>query len=215
MARRRRLGIVALAGAIAVSIHVLGWFVLRGASMTAGAARPKAEAAAQSVLSVALLLARPMQPPATGVAARTGQNGHVRGKGRSTKLSGAAANARMATRSRPDASGVPHAHGDAPVQDRHEDRPANASTPDVDWGRDLASIGARRASGRSVAEAAVDVSGASSGHAAPRRDTVDARLARGMSGARRIDCRNAYAGAGLLALPMLALDAVRDTGCKW
>ncbi|MEK7897898.1 hypothetical protein [Burkholderia contaminans] len=50
---------------------------------------------------------------------------------------------------------------------------------------------------------------------AARRDTVDARLADGMSDARRADCQHAYSGAGLLALPMLALDAVRDTGCKW
>jgi hypothetical protein len=40
-------------------------------------------------------------------------------------------------------------------------------------------------------------------------------LARGVSEAKRGDCRNAHAKAGLLALPMLALGAVSDSGCKW
>ncbi|UOB54109.1 hypothetical protein MRS60_09335 [Burkholderia pyrrocinia] len=217
-ARRRRLGVVAVAFAIAASIHVLGWFVLRWASPTVGAARPEVGAPARPALSVVLIPARPVQPPATGMAGRTGRNGKVGGNGRAPERSGAAANARMPARSLPDAFGTLHARTDAPAgvaPDGRDNRPANASMPDVDWGRDLASIGVRRASGRSTADAAIDALGASSGHAAPRRDTVDARLAGGMSRAHRVDCRSAYSGAGLLALPMLALDAVRDTGCKW
>ncbi|AWV00186.1 hypothetical protein DM992_12025 [Burkholderia sp. JP2-270] len=229
-ARRRRLGVVAVACAIAASIHVLGWFVLRWASTTTSAARPEVGAPAWPALSVVLIPARPVQPPATGVTGvtgvagrtgrtgRTGQNGQVRGNGRSPERSGAAANARMPARSLPEAFGALHARSDAPAgvaPDGRDNRPANASMPNVDWGRDLASIGARRASGRSAADAAIDALGASSGHVAPRRDTVGTRLATGMSDAHRVDCRSAYSGAGLLALPMLALDAVRDTGCKW
>jgi hypothetical protein len=31
----------------------------------------------------------------------------------------------------------------------------------------------------------------------------------------RMDCRDAHAGAGLLAIPLLVKDAIRDKGCKW
>jgi hypothetical protein len=31
----------------------------------------------------------------------------------------------------------------------------------------------------------------------------------------RPDCRDAHAGAGLLAIPLLAADAIRSKGCKW
>ncbi|WP_260464027.1 hypothetical protein [Burkholderia sp. Bp8963] len=36
-----------------------------------------------------------------------------------------------------------------------------------------------------------------------------------MRSARRADCRSEYAGMGLLAIPALALDSVRDAGCRW
>ncbi|MBV1777421.1 hypothetical protein KSF73_16995 [Burkholderiaceae bacterium DAT-1] len=42
-----------------------------------------------------------------------------------------------------------------------------------------------------------------------------AQLAREINKATRADCRNAYAGAGLLAVVPLAIDAVREGGCKW
>ncbi|MEN7433537.1 MULTISPECIES: hypothetical protein [Chromobacteriaceae] len=43
-----------------------------------------------------------------------------------------------------------------------------------------------------------------------------ARLARGIDRAQRADCKNAYAGLGLLAAPMLLKDALdKDNGCKW
>ncbi|MCD5327247.1 hypothetical protein ACFFU8_08665 [Chromobacterium piscinae] len=43
-----------------------------------------------------------------------------------------------------------------------------------------------------------------------------ARLARGIDRAERADCKNAYAGLGLLAAPMLLKDALdKDNGCKW
>jgi len=81
-----------------------------------------------------------------------------------------------------------------------------------DWQSDLNSI----ASSRSIrygrgqtapsASSAVADTGAASG---------EAPLARGISKAARADCRNRYAGMGLLALPALALDAARDDGCRW
>lgn len=42
-----------------------------------------------------------------------------------------------------------------------------------------------------------------------------ATLDRKVSGAARKDCRNAYSGMGLFAIPRLVLDSVTDDGCKW
>lgn len=44
-----------------------------------------------------------------------------------------------------------------------------------------------------------------------RRDVAAEAIAKSARG----DCRNAYSGLGLLALIPLAVDAVRDGGCKW
>lgn len=40
-------------------------------------------------------------------------------------------------------------------------------------------------------------------------------LGRKINQATRADCRTSYAGAGLLAIPLLLRDAARDAGCKW
>ena len=40
-------------------------------------------------------------------------------------------------------------------------------------------------------------------------------LGRRINQAAHPDCRTRYAGAGLLAIPLLINDAVRDGGCKW
>lgn len=41
------------------------------------------------------------------------------------------------------------------------------------------------------------------------------KLGRDIEQAIRPDCQTAYAGAGLLAVVPLVIDAVRDKGCKW
>ena len=41
------------------------------------------------------------------------------------------------------------------------------------------------------------------------------KLAEGIEKAAKKDCRNAYSGAGLLAVIPLAADAVKGDGCKW
>lgn len=41
------------------------------------------------------------------------------------------------------------------------------------------------------------------------------KLAQDLEKAGKQDCRQAYGGAGLLAVVPLALDAVRDKGCRW
>ncbi|WP_423371012.1 hypothetical protein [Burkholderia sp. LMG 32019] len=217
-AGRRRSRIVALAVAASVSLHLLGWFVLQRASTVAG---PKAGARPRVALRVELIPARPVPVASAHGAGRIGPAAGGRGaEGAepSTKRSAAVAASRMTTRSSSDAAGVSHPQGETPaaaIAGRRELRPETAPGPDLDWRRDLDAIGSRPAAARSPAQAAVGALGASSGGMAARRDTVDARLADGVSEARRTDCRQAYSRAGLLALPMLALDAVRDTGCKW
>ncbi|AOJ03538.1 hypothetical protein WS70_08965 [Burkholderia mayonis] len=89
------------------------------------------------------------------------------------------------------------------------------TAPGADWRADLDSVGSIRSIGRGSADAAVGATGASSGLALPRKATAASTLAREMSKASRADCRNAYSGMGLLAIPALAIDAVRDDGCKW
>jgi hypothetical protein len=50
----------------------------------------------------------------------------------------------------------------------------------------------------------------------PRPPELSDKLARDIDKAAKADCRSAYAGAGLLAVVPLALDAARkDGGCKW
>lgn len=49
----------------------------------------------------------------------------------------------------------------------------------------------------------------------PRPAETRSKLARDIEKAGKEDCREAYAGMGLLAVPMLAVDALRTKGCKW
>lgn len=44
------------------------------------------------------------------------------------------------------------------------------------------------------------------------RDTPYSRL---IARAHRPDCKSAYAGAGLFAIPLLLYDTARDKGCRW
>jgi hypothetical protein len=49
----------------------------------------------------------------------------------------------------------------------------------------------------------------------PRPPEVDDKLGKAIEKTAKGDCRTAYAGAGLLAVVPLAVDAVRKDGCKW
>lgn len=57
--------------------------------------------------------------------------------------------------------------------------------------------------------------GGADGQGTPFRPTLEERLGQGIERARRPDCRNAYAGMGLLAAIPLAASAVTGKGCKW
>ncbi|WP_336235269.1 hypothetical protein [Achromobacter dolens] len=84
-------------------------------------------------------------------------------------------------------------------------RTPTANTPhDFRWrGEDAAAQGLPRARG----EARVDL--------APRTRAEPSALAKGIAQSARPPCRDAHAGLGLLALPFLLADTVRDGGCKW
>ena len=82
---------------------------------------------------------------------------------------------------------------------------------DLDWQADLGSITAHRSIRYGNAP---QIAAASSEGSSPRRETA-ATLTREVSKAARNDCRNAYSHMGLLAIPMLAIDAMNHSGCKW
>ncbi|KVX19432.1 hypothetical protein WL03_10750 [Burkholderia ubonensis] len=213
----RRLGVGALAFVVALSLHLLGWLALRSASMAERAARLPAADTARRALSVELIpLQPPAQPrraPATIAPVRGRTDAAGAGGARPLRDRDASMTTRVPARSSAAAPRMPKAEAvSAP-----ESSPADAAAPGVDWRGELDAIGAPRTVGRSPAAATISGLGASSGMGTgvSRRATTDATLARGMSEARRADCRNAYAGMGLLAIPALAIDAVRDAGCKW
>ncbi|KWC45067.1 hypothetical protein [Burkholderia ubonensis] len=217
----RRLGVGVLAFVVALSLHLLGWLALRSASMAERAARLPAADTARRALSVELIpLQTPAQPrraPATIAPVRGRTDAAGSGGARPLRDRDASMTTRVPARSSAAATRMPKAEAvtRADAVSAPESSPADA--PGVDWRGDLDAIGAPRTVGRSPAAATISGLGASSGMGTgvSRRATTDATLARGMSEARRADCRNAYAGMGLLAIPALAIDAVRDAGCKW
>ncbi|KVV31938.1 hypothetical protein WK79_05125 [Burkholderia ubonensis] len=219
----RRLGVGVLAFVVALSLHLLGWLALRSASTAERAARLPAADTAGRALSVELIpLQTPAQPrraPATIAPVRGRTDAAGSGGARPLRDRDASMATRVPARSSAAAPRMPKAEAVARADavSAPESSPADAPAPGVDWRGDLDAIGAPRTVGRSPAAATISGLGASSGAVAgaSRRTTADATLARGMSEARRADCRNAYAGMGLLAIPALAIDAVRDAGCKW
>ncbi|KVL10210.1 hypothetical protein [Burkholderia ubonensis] len=221
----RRLGVGVLAFVVALSLHLLGWLALRSASTAERAARLPAADTARRALSVELIPlqtpapAQPRRAPATIAPVRGRTDAAGSGGARPLRDRDASMTTRVPARSSAAATRMPKADAvtRADAVSAPESSPADAPAPGVDWRGDLDAIGAPRTVGRSPAAATISGLGASSGAVAgaSRRTTADATLARGMSEARRADCRNAYAGMGLLAIPALAIDAVRDAGCKW
>ncbi|PNM89903.1 hypothetical protein AL490_013075 [Achromobacter xylosoxidans] len=82
--------------------------------------------------------------------------------------------------------------------------PAAAPAHDFRWrAEDAAALGAPRARG----QARVDL--------APKAPAEPSVLAKGIAQSARPPCRQAHAHLGLLAVPFLLADTVRDGGCKW
>ncbi|WP_241059824.1 hypothetical protein [Achromobacter xylosoxidans] len=85
-------------------------------------------------------------------------------------------------------------------------KPAPHAAPahDFRWrAEDAAALGAPRARG----QARVDL--------APKAPAEPSVLAKGIAQSARPPCRQAHAHLGLLAVPFLLADTVRDGGCKW
>lgn len=97
----------------------------------------------------------------------------------------------------------------APAVARPPPAAAGAASPaapprDFRWrDEDAAAQGLPRARG----EARVDL--------APKTRAEPSALAKGIAQSARLPCRDAHAHLGLLALPFLLADTVRDDGCKW
>jgi hypothetical protein len=87
-----------------------------------------------------------------------------------------------------------------------------AEKPDLDWQADLGSITSHQSIRYpNVQQIAPTPSAESSLH----QGTAAEILAREVSKATRGDCRKAYSHMGLLAIPMLAFDAMNRSGCRW
>ncbi|MGE8638398.1 MAG: hypothetical protein ACN6PR_07150 [Achromobacter sp.] len=81
---------------------------------------------------------------------------------------------------------------------------AVAAQPDFRWREaDAEVVGLPRARGEPVYRLA------------PKAREEPSALAQGMAKAARPSCKDAHAGGGLLALPMLLADTLSDRGCKW
>ncbi|MGZ2744982.1 hypothetical protein [Burkholderia stagnalis] len=196
---RQRLGVGAAAFVVAVSMHVAAWLALGSMPTTGRVAQPQAAETARRALTVEWIAEQPSADARSGARLPRRHEPNV--------AAGRPAPSTSTKNRSLDAADT--------AANRAETVGPDVPAAGVDWRRDLDAIGTPRTLGRSPAAAAIGALGASSGGIAQRRDTVDATLARGVSEARRADCRNAYAGMGLLAIPALALDTVRDTGCKW
>lgn len=79
----------------------------------------------------------------------------------------------------------------------------------IDWQRDLRSIDTHRSAryGKTPQPALREPDN--------RTQETTALLDREISKAARSDCRNRYSQMGLLAIPMLAVDAMNRSGCQW
>ncbi|CAB3701019.1 hypothetical protein LMG3458_02662 [Achromobacter deleyi] len=115
---------------------------------------------------------------------------------------------RPASRAAPQAPQTAPKTSTSPTATPSTAKPASAPTGppphDFRWrGEDAAAQGAPRARG----EARVDL--------APKPRAEPSALAKGIAQSARPPCRDAHAHLGLLALPFLLADTVRDDGCKW
>ncbi len=110
----------------------------------------------------------------------------------------------------PAASASIHSRADGPSAAPESVAPATRT----DWQRDLSSVGKpRRFQYTSPAARAAVAAGASIQQQA--NAASESPLEKEAARAAKIDCRANYAEMGLLALPMLARDALSRSGCRW
>jgi hypothetical protein len=91
--------------------------------------------------------------------------------------------------------------------------PPVAPNPPIDWQRALNNVGASRSLhyGSNAERVAEEASAAGSVQRQPAEDELTRRATK----AAKADCRTAHSSMGLLALPMLAYDALGDSRCRW
>ncbi|AIP61656.1 hypothetical protein [Burkholderia thailandensis] len=227
----RRCGVGALALTVTAAIHGLAWLALERRPLSAlDVAVPDAPWSERRALIVTLVplsasvpspspSARSLPPTQRAPAHRASMgdaHAAAREHGRSTSSRSSPAvsvEPEKTRESRTDGQASAEA-GDAP---RTPARTSGAAGAVVDWRADLDSLRAARSirHGPAAAIGAMGATGASQGIASPRKETAASTLERNLSKASRADCRRAYAGMGLLAIPALAVDAVTDAGCKW
>ncbi|MBG0881927.1 hypothetical protein H0X90_34565 [Burkholderia sp. 9775_39] len=200
---RFRVGIFALV--IVTAIHVMAWLALCTTLLFDELTRSGRSQVSQRVLSVELIAPRSLlQSPAPGASTVVTE---VRASAKSTRRG-------SPVLSRPNASPIssPKNVDATSYGESHAVIAPSVSAHDVDWQSDIKSIGSIPSAGKGLAP--LGKSDASS-DVKTSNDSMAATFGREVSKAARIDCRNAYSKRGLLAIPSLAFDAVRDTGCKW
>ncbi|VVE78498.1 hypothetical protein [Pandoraea sputorum] len=192
----------ALAFAITAALHVLGLLALMDFS------RPKVDfpRPERRTLTVTLIPAetrRPVTVPPSDASPASRAT-------RSTSSRNAAVSGLVQRRSggEPISGVVRNPSGPvAPAADASE---ATKSTNEaIDWRKDIRGIEAHRPAGHGKTPQPF------AGEAGNPRESATAVLDREMSKAARGDCRNRYSQMGLLAIPMLAVDALSQSGCQW
>lgn len=120
-----------------------------------------------------------------------------------TRIDGAAASA-VAPRQRSGARQAPAPSKPQVGQIPAEPSGAADALRDFSWrAEDAATTGMPRARGEPVVRLG------------PKAPVEQSEIARGIAKSARPPCKNAHAGMGLLALPLLLADTVTDRGCKW
>lgn len=165
---------------------------------------PPAPAPRPSTSSAMSAVAPPIAPPSPASAESAKPSSPVLPTSSAPSASEPAkpSSPRQASPARPPAA-------NAPAVARPPPAAAGAASPaapprDFRWrDEDAAAQGLPRARG----EARVDL--------APKTRAEPSALAKGIAQSARPPCRDAHAHLGLLALPFLLADTVRDDGCKW
>lgn len=107
----------------------------------------------------------------------------------------------------------------APSADARANEPSPAPEPaavgrPIDWQRDLSNVSEPRRF-QYTSPAARTAAAAGSSAQQPASAPSESPLEKEASRAAKTDCRANYAEMGLLAIPMLARDALSQSGCRW
>lgn len=153
----------------------------------------------------------PVQCDVTPLLVRTSPN---RRKIFPRKNASTAVSFQPSRRTRPDKkSPEPQALFPDPAKDTEQAKPhpgldSNNILPHIDLDSALRTA-------REIARARKGVSASEQLAVDSPKPEPETAFGRALANAKRPDCRNAYASAGLLAIPLLIKDAVTDNGCTW